>query len=89
MIIKCSTIYGTYKFLTNNKMCKTQTIKEDIVVTNAASSNTGNNNGNTLSEWQIIGITLIIGMTLYILYNYIKIKITKKLTEAVARQAPL
>lgn len=93
MLIKCTRKIGGVEFKIKDKqiykMCKTQTIKEDIVVTNAASSNTGNNTNDRMSEWQIIGITLIIGMTMYIMYRYIKSKINKKVNEAIARQAPL
>lgn len=94
MIIKCSKIFGNFEILSDNKqiarMCKTKTVnREDIIVNNAANSNSNNNGTNIFSEFQIIGITLITGMILYILYQYLKNKFTKKVTQAIERQAPL
>lgn len=93
MILKCSRIYGNLEIISDNnkinKMCKTKTVnREDIIVNNAANSNS-NNDTSLYSELRIIGITLIAGMVLYILYNYLKNKFTQKVTQAIERQAPI
>lgn len=58
--------------------------KGEVIVNNAAGTT---NLTNNFSDLELIGIVLVIIISLYIAYHYMKTKFSKKVAQEITRQA--
>lgn len=61
--------------------------KGEVIVNNAAGTTNLTKKEKSFSDFELIGIVLITIVGLYILYQYMKNKFSKKVAQEVTRQA--